>query len=442
MHESTHVLQQAGGPVSGSETPDGALAISDPGDSFERAASSTAGGGTPAVPTGDGRSVQRDLDVDDLLGYAKQSQEGPGPLGGMIESFSGAIGDDASSGNLGMGTLQKAAFAEQAREKQKGADLRTSQKGFESFVDSTTKGFGDWAKETGKDSGTGAVGEGIGNYADSAGRFTGGFAKELWGMGSGLESMVANPLGFQKAQAEKASKEGVPLATNQYFESLGKVGRGEEGLGDAAGEIFDAFSKGKDNELKAKEDAAQPIVDDINKGDYAGALGHVGAQIGVAVLSLGEEGPLGELGAEASAGEKAAASEVGQGGRAAGELSPAAKSVPAPKVQLEPPISPAAESVPNPQLRPLEPPISPLADSVPGGVPDTQPGLPPTERGLPPTERGLPPTERGLPPTERGLPPTERGEPPTLRDPPRTFPGIGPEEGPVTLPGLARRVRR
>ena len=44
VHESTHVLQQAAGPVAGSATADGALAISDPGDSFEQAASSKAEG--------------------------------------------------------------------------------------------------------------------------------------------------------------------------------------------------------------------------------------------------------------------------------------------------------------------------------------------------------------------------------------------------------------
>jgi hypothetical protein len=63
VHESTHVLQQAAGPVAGTATPDGALAISDPGDSFERAASSTAEGASPtAASAGDSRSVQREDD--------------------------------------------------------------------------------------------------------------------------------------------------------------------------------------------------------------------------------------------------------------------------------------------------------------------------------------------------------------------------------------------
>lgn len=60
VHESTHVLQQAAGPVSGTATADGALAISDPGDAFEQAASSTAEGAAASGPTADARSVQRD----------------------------------------------------------------------------------------------------------------------------------------------------------------------------------------------------------------------------------------------------------------------------------------------------------------------------------------------------------------------------------------------
>jgi hypothetical protein len=59
VHESTHVLQQAAGPVAGTATPDGALAISDPGDSFEQAASSVAKESAPAAAS-DSRSVQRD----------------------------------------------------------------------------------------------------------------------------------------------------------------------------------------------------------------------------------------------------------------------------------------------------------------------------------------------------------------------------------------------
>jgi Domain of unknown function (DUF4157) len=60
VHESTHVLQQAAGPVPGTATADGALAISDPGDSHERAAAAAGDGVAPAAPSGDARSVQRD----------------------------------------------------------------------------------------------------------------------------------------------------------------------------------------------------------------------------------------------------------------------------------------------------------------------------------------------------------------------------------------------
>jgi hypothetical protein len=299
VHESTHVLQQAEGPVPGTPTADGALAISDPGDAFEQAASSMAAAPPPAAltATGEGRPVQRWPDMGDLLGVAEQGSQPPGPLGGMLGSFGGAIGDDASSGQLGMGTLQKAAKAEEARERAQGANIRASEKEFDADVDSASTWLGSGAKSLAKSSGTGSFGEGIANTVDQAGRFTGGFAKEIFGMGAGLDSMVQNPIGFQQAQSARAAKEAVPLATNQYFDSLGKVSRGEEGLGDAAGEIFGAFSKGKDNEWAAKEAAAKPIVDDVNSGNYAGAFGRFGAQVGVAVLGMGEEGPLGELGA-------------------------------------------------------------------------------------------------------------------------------------------------
>lgn len=62
VHEATHVLQQAEGPVDGTPTADGALAISDPGDAFEQVAASTAQGLAPATPSADARPVQREYD--------------------------------------------------------------------------------------------------------------------------------------------------------------------------------------------------------------------------------------------------------------------------------------------------------------------------------------------------------------------------------------------
>lgn len=54
VHESTHVLQQAAGPVAGTPTADGALSISDPGDPFERAASSKGSSASARAPSADG----------------------------------------------------------------------------------------------------------------------------------------------------------------------------------------------------------------------------------------------------------------------------------------------------------------------------------------------------------------------------------------------------
>jgi hypothetical protein len=442
VHESTHTLQQAAGPVAGTATADGALAISDPGDAFEQAASSAVANTTPAAPSAAGRAVQResevvvgmsgarpvqrDLGLDDLLGAAEQSQQAPGPLGGMVNSFSGAISDDASSGNLGMGTLTKAAKAEEAREKAQGAGIRSSEKEFDADVDAATSYLGG--------------GAGV--------RFGGGFAKELWGMGAGLDSIVQNPLGFQKAQAAKAEKEAVPMATNQYFDSLGKVSRGEEGLGDAASEIFGAYSKGKDNEWDAKAAAAQPAVDDIKKGDYAGAFGHLGAQVGVAVLSMGEEGPLGELGAEASAGEKGAAvagEEAAAGSEAAGGRGFT------PRDPLPHPLDGPLPEDPGVRIVPRNPELG-----VPGGdgffeqadpFADTKRfgNSPPTERGIGPefTPSDEPPPtrpEQGPPKfDDEPIPVTER-DPVTQRDPESPLaksvdgsqlPGLEPADSPL-----------
>jgi hypothetical protein len=396
LHESTHVLQQAEGPVAGTATPDGALAISDPGDAFEQAASSKAQAQAvaPAAEPSGGRSVQRWPDLDDLAGSIPASM--PGPLPGMIDSFGGAISDDASSGNLGMGTLEKAAKAEEAREAQEGKNIRASQKEFDADVDAAAKWTGD---------GPGA-------------RFAGGAVKEAWSIGSGLDSIVQNPLGFQKAQSEKASKEALPMATNQYIDSLGKLSRGEEGLGDAAGEVFGAFTKGKDNEWAAKEQAAKPIVDDVKSGNYAGAFGRVGTQVGVALLSLGEEGPLGEVGAEASAAEEggAAVKQAGstEGGLAAGELGPGST---APKTL------PGVAPDPNPL-----PDLGPVTE--PGG-PSTIPGVAPDPNPLPGLGPDIGPATVPDPPTLPGLGP-DLG-PLTVPDPP-TLPGLGPDLGPLTTP--------
>jgi hypothetical protein len=406
LHESTHVLQQAQGPVDGTPTQDGALAISDPGDPFEQAATSQAGALAPPAPVAPGRPVQRWPDVDDLLGVAEKSGQPPGPLPGMLGSFGTAISDDASSGNLGLGTLTKAAKAEEARESAEGANIRASRKEFDSDVDAATQ----W----------------MGNGAGS--RFAGGAVKEAWGIGSGLDSMIQNPLGFQKAQSESASKEALPMVTNQYFDTLGKVSRGEEGLGGAASELFGAYAKGKDNELAAKEAAAKPITDDVKSGNYAGAFGRLGTQVGVAILGMGEEGPLGEVSAEASAAEEsgAAVKQAGtsEAGLVPGEVPPGStgpKTLPgvAPDPNPLPDLGPATEPGGPSTLPGVAPDPNPLPDLGPATVPD-----PPTLPGLGPD---LGPLTTPDPLTSPGL-----GEPPG----PLTSPGLGEPPGPLTSPGL------
>ena len=74
-------------------TPDGALSISDPGDAFERAASShDASGGTTATQVsaagGDGRSVQRD---DDDWSAASLFGDARSLASGVIDSQKAAV---------------------------------------------------------------------------------------------------------------------------------------------------------------------------------------------------------------------------------------------------------------------------------------------------------------------------------------------------------------
>lgn len=408
VHESTHVLQQAEGPVAGTPTGDGALAISDPGDPFEQAASAR-GAAAPLAraDAGAGRPVQRWPDMDDLSSFVGDTVDaqaaGPGPTMGMLGSFTNAISDDAASGDLGMGTVRKIADTEEKREAAKGAELRSSQKTFDSDVDAATSWLGGGAVE----------------------RFGGGMAKEVFGMGAGLESMIQNPIGFQKAQSAQASKEALPMVTGQYFDTLGKVGRGEEGLGDAAGEIYGAFQKGKDNEWDAKKAAAQPAVDDAKKGDWAGAFGRVGAELGVAVLGMGEV-PVGEVGAgaEAAAGAEEAAS-IGE-------------NTPKPPLPAEPaPLGGIPEAPEPPGVRILKRNpkfVSPDTPDVPGffDVPDegAETQRPPIEID-PDADPGAPtrrPTLPGIGPEFEPAPDTRRDSgPPTLRDGPPTLRGVAPD---------------
>jgi Domain of unknown function (DUF4157) len=66
-HELTHVVQQRSGPVAGTAV--GGISLSDPSDSFERAAEASAdrvtSAGTSAADTAPGTSVQREAEEDE-----------------------------------------------------------------------------------------------------------------------------------------------------------------------------------------------------------------------------------------------------------------------------------------------------------------------------------------------------------------------------------------
>ena len=225
------------------------------------------------------------------------------------------------SGTLGTDTVTRAATAEQAREQQASAGVASSLASYDGFVDSTVSSISALAHDASEAAQGvpllgGAVGLGAGAVDDSA-HFLGGFAKEGAGMIGGISRAVQDPLGFQQGLSAQAAQGAMPLGINAYVDSLGKLSRGEEGLGDAAGDVFNAVGKGKENELKGQMAPLQGAIADAQAGNFAGAAGRFGAQGVAAVLGMGEVGPLGE----ATAGAGAAAAE-GDAVAAATETAP------------------------------------------------------------------------------------------------------------------------
>jgi hypothetical protein len=267
------------------------------------------------------RPVQR-LGLDDIVEAVAGTSAGPGE--GLVQSAGTAIADDAQQGNLGMGTLTKAANSEQAREQAASAAVTSSEKSYDSFVDSAVSGVSGLAHDAaGALSGTGIPGLGgaadlAAGAVDDTAHFAGGFAKEGVGIGAGLSRAVQDPLGFQQGLAAEGAKGAMPLGINSYIDNLGKLSRGEEGLGDAALSVAGAYGQGQENEMEAKAAPLKGAIADASAGNYAGAAGRFGAQGLVAVLGMGEVGPLGE-----------AASAEGAAARQGGALTAAEEAAPA-----------------------------------------------------------------------------------------------------------------
>jgi hypothetical protein len=262
------------------------------------------------------RPIQR-IGLDDILDAVGGSAAGPGE--GLVQTAGSAIASDAQQGTLGMGTLTKAATAEQAREQAASAAVTSTEKSYDSFVDSTVSGVSGLAHDAaGAFSGSSIPGlGGVADFAagavDDSAHFAGGFAKEGFGIGAGLSRAVQDPLGFQQGLSAQGAKGAMPLGINSYVENLGKLSRGEEGLGDAALSVAGAYGQGQENEMEAKAAPLKGAIADASAGNYAGAAGRFGAQGLVAVLGMGEVGPLGEAaatGGGATAAETEAAAAV------------------------------------------------------------------------------------------------------------------------------------
>jgi hypothetical protein len=266
------------------------------------------------------RPVQRDL-VDDLEGAVA-------PTPGIVTGVGTTVAGEASAGTLGDGTVERAAAAEAARERAAAANVTSSEKSYDGFVDSVVGGVSGLAHDAaGGMQNTGlpglgsvaTVGAGI---VDDSAHFVGGFAKEGVGIGAGLSRAVQDPIGLQQGASAQAAQGAVPLAYNQFQASLGKVASGQEGVGAAAGEIFNAYGDGLGHENEAKLAPLRGAIADAEAGNYAGAAGRFGAQGVMAVLGMGELGPAGEISsaegaAPVAAEAEGAASGAGGAGRAA-----------------------------------------------------------------------------------------------------------------------------
>ena len=143
------------------------------------------------------RPVQR-IGLDDIVEAVAGTSAGPGE--GLVQSADPAIAEDAQQGTLGAGTLTKAANSEQgARQQAASAAATSSEKRYDSFVDSAVSGVSGLAHDAaGALSGTGIPGlGGVADLAagavDDSAHFVGGFAKEGVGIGAWAQSRGAGP---------------------------------------------------------------------------------------------------------------------------------------------------------------------------------------------------------------------------------------------------------
>jgi len=226
-------------------------------NAFEQAASSNAVAPAPAAAQpGDGRSCSAGPTWTICSAWPRRVGSPRVPFPACSDSFGNAIKADASSGNLGMGTLTKAANAEQARETAEGANIRDSRKEFDSDVD-------------------------CGGQVDGQRRryaLRGGAIKEAWGIGSGIDSIIQNPLGFQKAQGESASKEA--LRWSRTSTSTRRQGLARRGGSRRRGKrALRGLQQGQGQRVGRQRRQRKPITDDVKSGNYAGAFGPLGTQV-------------------------------------------------------------------------------------------------------------------------------------------------------------------
>jgi hypothetical protein len=420
-HEATHVLQQAAGPVDGTPTTDGGLSISDPGDRFERAASShDASLGAPGAEGG-GRAVQRDEDDWSLGSIASGASD-------LVSSAEKGVSEAADAVNTPF------------RDSAKSIDSLTQ--GYGSYVDAMENAEHDVVHSVADSvSGVpvlGSVAQGTASAIDTTTQVIGGFQEGAVDIAGGMLKTVADPYDAAKnaygliqrlppAQIAQGAENAIgDLATGKGIDkAVSDVGQGYE---NGFNNIWGGITEGADpSHPGAPKDAGlvrqilDPFYGDVARGKSAHAVGRGAANIGAILFG-------GEL-AEAGEGALAPEGPVPEG-PVPDEAPPTIREDPdQPPTTLrnDPDLEPSTIKEPEFQISPRNPKFA--APGSPGFIEQADP-LAPTVR--PPIE--VDPGADSLADTRPQF--TQRGIGPEFDPPPDTVPDSGPptlRDGPPTL---------
>ncbi len=259
------MLQQASGPVAGTQTADGALSISHPGDAFEQAASAhDASGGSTATSHGSagdsgGRPVQRD---DDDWSAASLFNDARSAAGSML------------SGDKAVVDLIDTPFRSAAQ--------NTGQ-----ATSAISQGIG-WLEDQEKAASAAYLPAPLAAMADSTTQIGGGLLDAGVSIGGTALQTVVDPIGAAEnvmsmglaAPSKLAS--GALDATGDLLAGKGLDAAGSDlarGTGDAVNAVYGGLTEGEDPSGKAPKDAGllrqmlDPFYADHAKGKDAHAVG-------------------------------------------------------------------------------------------------------------------------------------------------------------------------